>query len=87
MMAKKSITINPFQNESETLQIGELTIENRLDRVSFYGSLDITKDKEGLANARQLMGILGIVVEKLEGEDLPDQVTVKPTDSVKNPFS
>lgn len=84
-MAKNSI--NPFQNESETLQIGQLTIENRLDRVSFYGSLDITRDKEGLANARQLMGILGLVVAKLESEDLPDQVTVEPTDSVKNPFS
>jgi hypothetical protein len=83
-MAKNSI--NPFQNESETLQISELTIENRLDRVSFYGSLDITKDKEGLANAQQLMDILGMVVMKLDGENLPDQVTVEPTDSVKNPF-
>lgn len=83
-MAKNSI--DPFENESETLQIGDLTIENRLDRVSFYGSLDITKDKVGLANARKLMGILGMVVIKLESEDLPDQVAIKPTDSVKNPF-
>jgi len=43
---------NPFQNESNTLQTGDLRIENR---VSFYGSLDVTRDKEGLANARQLM--------------------------------
>ena len=84
-MAKNSI--NPFQNESETLQIGDLTIENRLDRVSLYGSLDITRDKEGLANARQLMGILGMVVMKLDGENLPDLVTIAPIDSVKNPFS
>jgi len=84
-MSKNSI--NPFQNESETLQIGDLTIENRLDRVSFYGSLDITRDKEGLANARQLMAILGTVVKRLESEDLPDQVAIKLTDSVENPFS
>jgi len=63
-----------------------LTIENRLDRVSLYGSLDITRDKEGLANARELMVIFGMVIRKLEGEDLPDQVTVKQADSVKNPF-
>jgi len=58
-----------------------------MDRVSFFGSLDITRDKEGLACARRLMDILGMVVVKLEGEDLPDQITFKPTDSVKNPFS
>ena len=83
-MAKESI--NPFQNESETLQIGDLTIENRFDQVSFFGSLDITRDKMGLGNARQLKGILDLVVVKLEGDDLPDQVTIEPTDTVKNPF-
>ena len=84
-MAKNSI--NPFQNESDTLQIGDLTIDNRLDRLSFYGSLDITRDKEGLATARELMDILEMVVVKLEGKNLPDHVAIKPTDSVKNPFS
>jgi len=84
-MAKESI--NPFQNESETLQIGDLTIENRFDQVSFFGSLDITRDKMGLGNARQLKGILDLVVVKLEGDDLPDQVTIEPTDTVKNPFN
>ena len=78
--------IDPFQNENETLQIGDLTIENRIDRISVYGSLDITRDKEGLTHARQLMGILEMVIEKLEKADLPDHVTTKPTDSVKNPF-
>jgi len=33
------------------------------------------------------VGILEIVVVKLEGEDLPDRVTVIPTENVKNPFS
>ena len=61
-------------------------IENRIDRVSFYGSLDITRDKEGLAHARQLMSILEMVIKKLEKAELPDHVTIKPTASVKNPF-
>jgi hypothetical protein len=34
----------------------------------------------------QLMGILGMVIEKLEKAELPDHVIIKPTDSVKNPF-
>ena len=78
--------IDPFQNESDTLQIGDLTIVNRMDRVSFYGNLDVTRDKEGLADARQLMSILEMVVEKLEKSDLPDHITINPADSVKNPF-
>lgn len=78
--------IDPFQNERETLQIDDLTIENRIDRISIYGSFDITRDKEGLSHAKQLMGFLAVVIEKLEKSDLPDHVIIKPTDSVKNPF-
>jgi len=32
------------------------------------------------------MGILEMVIDKLENADLLDQITIKPTDSVKNPF-
>jgi hypothetical protein len=84
-MAKKSI--NPFQNESETIQIGDLSIENRLDRVSFFGGLDITKDKAGLVAAKELKEILDTVVKRLEKEELPDQVVIEPSHSVKIPFS
>ena len=79
-------SINPFQNESDSLQVGELTIENRIDRVSFYGSLDITRDKEGLEKAKHLKSILTMVCEKLENSDLPDHITIVPTESVTNPF-
>ena len=37
-------------------------------------------------NARELKSILDMVVVKLEGDDLPDQVTMESTDRVKNPF-
>jgi len=84
-MAKK--TINPFHNESDALQVGELTIENRLDRVSFYGSLDITRDKNGLANARQLKDIIDLIIVEMEASDLPDQIALVPSDTVKNPFA
>ena len=84
-MAKKSI--NPFKNESECLQIRDLTVENRTDRVSIFGSIDITRDKEGLAIARQLKHILDLTLTELEGENLPDRITLEPSESVKNPFS
>ena len=78
--------INPFQNESDILQLGDLTIENRVDRVSFYGSLDITRDKIGLENAQQLKSIIEMIVGEIESSELPDQIAIEPTDTVNNPF-
>ena len=51
-------TISPFANESESLGIGDLTIENRTDRVSIYGYIDLTHDKVGLEHARMLKAVL-----------------------------
>jgi hypothetical protein len=79
-------TIRPFENEAESLQIAELTIENRLDRISIYGNIDITRDKAGLEQARQLRALLEQTVRVLESEELPDQIETKPTDQVPNPF-
>ena len=33
----------PAYNESESLGIGDLTIENRTDRISIYGNIDLTR--------------------------------------------
>jgi hypothetical protein len=80
-------SMSPYQNESESLALGELTVENRLDRVSLYGALDIPRDKAGLAQARALKEIVDAVVAALEKEgDLPDKVRTKPAQKVKNPF-
>ncbi|WP_052451977.1 hypothetical protein [Noviherbaspirillum autotrophicum] len=80
-------SIKPFQNEEEALAIGDLNIENRLDRVSVYGSVEFTKDKAGLAQARALKEVVDAVVAALEKEkSLPEHVQVKPTEKVKNPF-
>jgi hypothetical protein len=51
-------TLSPYANESESIGIGELTIENRTDRVTLYGSVDLTRDKEGLKHARTLNRML-----------------------------
>lgn len=79
--------INPYQNETEALVIGDLNVENRIDRISVYGSVELTRDKAGLQQARMLKEVLDAVVAALEREkNLPDQVPVKPTESVRNPF-
>jgi len=79
--------LRPFQNESDSRQIGELTIENRTDRLELYGSLSITRDKPGLAAALALKQILDAAVELLKLEKLPDQIAEVPSKMVKNPFS
>lgn len=80
-------TIKPFENEEESLQVGGLTIENRLDRVSIYGSLDITLDKEGLERARQMKMSIDLVLNALEAEKgLPDHIGGASNEDVPNPF-
>lgn len=79
--------IKPYQNEEESLAIGDLTVENRVDRISLYGSIEFTKDKAGLQQAKALKEIVDAVVAALESEKtLPEHVQVKPTEKVKNPF-
>ena len=81
-------TISPFANESESLGIGDLTIENRTDRISIYGSIDLTRDKAGLEHARILKAVLAKVVQALETEkNLPDKIAPPDVpDEVANPF-
>jgi hypothetical protein len=78
--------MQPFKNESDTLQIGDLTIENRLDRLSIFGSLDLTLDREGLAAARELKTLLDRAIVEMEQTDLPDMVAITVPETVKNPF-
>lgn len=80
--------MTPFANEAESMQIGGLTMENRTDRISVYGSLDLTRDKQGLKNARKLKQLLDQIVTALERDkSLPDKIAPpKPPEQVKNPF-
>jgi hypothetical protein len=78
---------NPFQNEEETFKIDQLTVENRLDRVQIYGSVDITRDKIGLGRVKELQVLINSVVAALSSEDLPDTVTVEEPTIIKNPFN
>jgi hypothetical protein len=78
----------PFANESDVVRIGELEIENRVDRVALQGGLALTRDRAGLAQARELQGLLAKVVRALESDrDLPERVQVVEAKTVKNPFA
>ncbi len=82
-----STPLQPFGNESQSLGIGELTVENRIDQVELYGSLAITRDKAGLALARELKAVVDATLAALETTpELPEHIALRATDSVDNPF-
>ena len=86
---KATARIKPFADEARAQRIGELSIENRTDRVSLYGSLDLTRDHAGLRRARELKRIIDAVVRALKAEtNLPETVAgpEKPQKTT-NPFA
>lgn len=76
----------PFADESATLSIGKLNVENRLDRVSLFGDLDLTLDQRGLEQAKALQSLINQVVAELESRALPEALPVAPVVKVSNPF-
>jgi hypothetical protein len=83
----KPTTFEPFANEADVVFVGELMIENRLDRITLSGNVDLTADQAGLHKARQLHRLLGAVVGKLEAADLPATLPPASVTTVKNPFA
>ena len=81
--------LTPFADDATSMTIGGLTLENGKDQVSLYGSLDITRDKRGLADAKALKVILDKAVQQMElAANLPDALPAAPAaKKVTNPFS
>lgn len=76
-----------YENEIDSFQIDDLTVENRLDRISIYGSLDLTKDRHGLESALKLKRIIDASIDALKRDrNLPDHIDIKTSEIVKNPF-
>lgn len=76
-----------YENETDSFQIDTLTVENRLDRISVYGSLEITKDKHGLEAALKLKRVIDASIDALKRDkNLPDKIATLPEESVANPF-
>jgi len=83
-------TLTPFADDSTSLSIGDLTVENGTDTLALYGSLNVTRDQAGLKQARDLLALLKAAVQVLEqAHDLPEKIvqTVETPKMVKNPFA
>ena len=82
------MTLTPFADDAASVSIDKLTVENGTDRIALYGSLDITRDQQGLAHAQAVLGIIHAAVLRLEAEkELPAAAAspAKPK-TVANPF-
>ncbi len=78
----------PFANESDVVRIGNLEIENRIDRLTLSGDLVLGRDRGGLALARELHALLGRAIATLESDPrLPEQIELLAARTVQNPFS
>jgi phosphoribosylpyrophosphate synthetase len=81
------LRMTPFKEDGKSIGIDDLTVENRIDSVEMFGSLSISKDKEGLKRARELKEILDATLAALEAEkNLPDKVEKLAPKKKKNPF-
>jgi len=79
--------IEPFE-DSASAELGDLTIDNGDQRIGSYGSIGVTRDKAGLANARELRALFDEIVRVLESdEQLPDKIAPSELLTVDNPFA
>ncbi|NHZ92436.1 hypothetical protein F2P45_26020 [Massilia sp. CCM 8733] len=86
-MSGKKQSFVPYANEADVVAVGKLMIENRLDRITLSGDVDLTADKAGLEHARKLQALLGEIVATLEGMTLPAELPPPAVGEVDNPFN
>ena len=86
-MPSKKKSFIPYANEADVLEVGNLMLENRLDRITIAGDVDLTLDKAGLEHARRLHAALGEVVAALESRELPERLPPPDIKTVDNPFA
>ncbi|RSZ60777.1 hypothetical protein HF313_18240 [Massilia atriviolacea] len=86
-MSGKKQGFDPYANEADVLAVGKLMLENRLDRITLSGDVDLTADEAGLAHARKLHAVLEKIVAKLEAMKLPAELPPPAVGEVDNPFN
>ena len=91
MSKKQPVSFVPFANEADVIGIGDLTLENRLDRITIAGDVDLTADVPGLAHARRLHAVMGEIVAALDARasagELPELLPPPQVKTIDNPFA
>ncbi|WP_296403405.1 hypothetical protein [Psychrobacter sp.] len=63
----------PYDNDHQSLQIGDLTFENQTDKIIVYGDIEISKNQQGLDKALKLKKLFDLMVVKLEEAKQADE--------------
>lgn len=85
--------IDPFANNHQSMQIGELVIENQTDKIIIYGDIDLQFNASGREQAQQLHELTSKILQAFvdnpdyskndtESKDNND----RPDESIDNPF-
>jgi hypothetical protein len=62
--------IDPFANNHQSMQVGDLVIENQEDKIIIYGDIDLTLDASGYEQAQQLHELTTRIVEAFRDKNL-----------------
>ncbi len=62
--------IEPFANNHQSMQIGELVIENQQDKIIIYGDIDVTLDESGYQQAQQLHELTTKIMQAFENNSI-----------------
>lgn len=85
-MTSESARFVPFSDDATVLSVGNLSLENRADRITIHGDVDLTRDQQGLALALQLKACIDQICSTMQASPLPEAQAVVPTTAVSNPF-
>ncbi len=85
--------IDPFANDHQSMQIGQLIIENQQDKIIIYGDLDLTLDTIGREQARQLHELTSKIIQvfdkkadRVDDDMIKEVKIVENKENVDNPF-
>lgn len=85
--------IEPFANNHQSMQVGELVIENGTDKLIIYGDIELSLDVAGYEQAQQLHQLTTKIMQAFETHSLysnPDAKSKQKDDqsgkNIDNPF-
>ncbi|WP_367109266.1 hypothetical protein [uncultured Psychrobacter sp.] len=85
--------IEPFANNHQSMQVGELIIENQEDKIIIYGDLDLYFNDLGYQQAKKLHELTTKIMQAFENVDENNKKTLsskeksdRSDDSIDNPF-
>lgn len=89
--------IEPFANNHQSMQIGELVIENQTDKIIIYGDIDLYVNEQGHEQAKQLHELTTKILQAFDNptkntdeysnKELASKIkNDQPDESIDNPF-